>query len=43
MAKLLQARAYFEWHIRNLHCGTCGAATKSEEGGSRRKCTGCGT
>jgi NAD+ diphosphatase len=41
-AILAQARAYFEWHARHLHCGTCGSKTESQEGGSRRKCTGCG-
>jgi NADH pyrophosphatase NudC (nudix superfamily) len=39
----MQARAYFEWHARHVYCGTCGSKTESHEGGSRRKCTGCGT
>ena len=36
---LAQARAILEWHQSSLHCGKCGSATKSLEGGAKRQCT----
>lgn len=32
------ARALFEFHTRHAFCGTCGAATLPEQGGTRRRC-----
>ena len=37
-----QARALAQWHENQKHCGKCGGATKANDGGWRRKCTGCG-
>lgn len=37
------ARALFEWHHRHGFCGVCGAASRSEEAGWKRRCPDCGT
>lgn len=37
-----QARALAQWHENQKHCGKCGAAADMQDGGWRRKCTGCG-
>ena len=41
---LAYARAIVTWRRRNRFCGTCGAATRTEQGGHARRCTeeGCG-
>lgn len=36
---LVHAVALARWHERNAHCPQCGAPTKSEQGGSVRRCT----
>lgn len=33
------ARALAHWHARHRYCGVCGAATRMELGGHRRRCT----
>ncbi len=42
-ALLAFARAMLFWHSRSRFCGLCGSATKSEEAGHVRRCTGCDT
>ncbi|MCB1601280.1 MAG: NAD(+) diphosphatase [Xanthomonadales bacterium] len=39
------ARALVHWHQRHRYCGRCGAPTRIEDGGHRRRCTqdSCGT
>ncbi len=37
-----QARALAQWHENCQCCGKCGAGTAPNDGGWRRKCTGCG-
>lgn len=39
-ALLAHARAMLFWHRRHRFCGECGAATRSEEAGHLRVCTG---
>ncbi len=39
---LAYTRGLVFWHQRHLFCGACGAATRSEQGGHVRRCTGCG-
>lgn len=36
---LVHAVALARWHERHRHCPQCGAATRSEQGGSVRRCT----
>ena len=36
---LAYARAMLNWHRNHRHCGRCGAATVSDSGGHRRRCT----
>lgn len=36
------ARALFEWHRRHGFCSNCGARTKIEEAGWKRRCDDCG-
>jgi NAD+ diphosphatase len=38
-ALLAYARALAHWHGRHRHCGVCGAATVSDEGGHVRRCS----
>ncbi len=38
-ALLAYAGGMSHWHARHRHCGICGAATKSIEGGHRRRCS----
>ncbi|MFO1494123.1 MAG: NAD(+) diphosphatase [Lysobacterales bacterium] len=33
------ARALLHWHLRHRYCGVCGASTRVELGGHRRRCT----
>ena len=33
------ARALVHWHLRHRYCGQCGAATRIEIGGHRRRCS----
>jgi len=35
---LAYARSVLEWHTRHRFCGSCGSETRSELGGSRRRC-----
>ena len=37
-----QARALAQWHENQKHCGKCGAQAHANDGGWRRKCSGCG-
>lgn len=37
-----KARALAQWHENARHCGKCGAATRVQDAGWRRKCSGCG-
>ncbi|MDH3376874.1 MAG: NAD(+) diphosphatase [Gammaproteobacteria bacterium] len=37
-AVLGYARAMLHWHRHHQHCGTCGSATVSQEGGHLRRC-----
>ena len=37
-----QARALAQWHENCQCCGKCGAKTVANDGGWRRKCSGCG-
>ncbi len=38
-ALLYYAAGVLAWHARSLHCGVCGAATRSTHAGHRRTCT----
>ena len=38
-ALMAYARGMLHWHRQNRHCGRCGHATESREGGHRRRCT----
>ena len=38
-AMLAYARGLMWWHWRTKFCGVCGAETRNEEGGHKRKCT----
>jgi NAD+ diphosphatase len=38
---LAQARSLVDWHVRHRFCSTCGARTKSGEGGYQRACPDC--
>ncbi len=40
-AELGYARALLHWHRHHRFCGSCGAATRSEEGGHLRACSSC--
>ncbi|ROT33299.1 NAD(+) diphosphatase [Micromonospora sp. HM5-17] len=40
-AVLAYARGLCYWHRHQRYCGTCGARTRSVEGGAARECAGC--
>ncbi|GAB0495934.1 hypothetical protein MMPV_007244 [Pyropia vietnamensis] len=39
VAVAAHGRSLFEFHARHAYCGTCGAPSVAEEGGSRRRCS----
>jgi NAD+ diphosphatase len=41
-ATLAYARGILRWHRQQRFCGACGAAARSERGGSQRRCSGPG-
>lgn len=41
--ELAQAQHLLQWHARARFCGSCGAPTRAEIAGFRRRCAGCGT
>jgi NAD+ diphosphatase len=41
LCALAEARALFNWHVRNGFCANCGAATRIVEAGWRRDCPSC--
>ncbi|HNR77893.1 MAG TPA: NAD(+) diphosphatase [Parvularculaceae bacterium] len=41
MAIIGEARWFFDWHRRHLHCAVCGAPTEIKDGGAKRRCPQC--
>jgi NAD+ diphosphatase len=42
LGEIAQASALLSWNASCKFCGTCGAATRSDSGGYKRVCEGCG-